>query len=47
MIDLSYKKPEKKTESNTDYPPIFQFLLLLPFAVLFWVVLTASFLHGI
>ena len=46
MIDLNYK-PRKKEEPEKELPSIFQFFLLVPFAVLLWVVLTASFLHGI
>ena len=46
MIDLSYKpKSEKKQEE--DEPMGKLILSLLPFALLLYVVLTASFLHGI
>ena len=46
MIDLNYKKPSN-TENKDDVPMGVLILSLLPFAFLFWVVLTASFLHGI
>lgn len=45
MIDLNYKS--KKSEPEKDVPIGAIILSLLPFAVLFWVVMTASFLHGI
>ena len=45
MIDLNYKP--KKEEPKEELPFIAQIALLLPFAILFWVVLTASFLNGI
>lgn len=46
MIDLNYK-PKKEEPEEKELPFICQMFILLPFAVLFYVVLTASFLHGI
>ena len=45
MIDLNYK-PKKKEEPK-EPPFAVQMFMLMPFAILLWVVLTASFLHGI
>ena len=47
MIDLNYKKPNNAANKNEDLPMGVLILSLLPFAFLFWLVLTASFLHGI
>ena len=46
MIDLNYQPKKKKTEDE-DVPMGVLIISLLPFAVLFYVVLTASFLNGI
>ena len=46
MIDLNYKKPETKVQEE-DTPLGIQILVLIPFAILFWAVLTAAFIHGI
>ena len=46
MIDLNYK-PKKTESKNEDLPMGVLILSLIPFAFLFWLVLTASFLHGI
>ena len=47
MIDLSYK-PRKDDRKNEDDAPMgLVILAVIPFAVLLYVVLTASFLHGI
>ncbi len=45
MIDLNYKP--KKEEKEKELPLIFQLFILSPFALLFWIVLTTSFIHGI
>lgn len=45
MIDLNYKPRKQKTED--DAPMGLVILSLLPFAVLVYIVITASFLHGI
>ena len=45
MIDLNHKS--KKPEQEKETPVGVIILSLLPFAVLFYVVITASFLHGI
>ena len=48
MIDLNYKRQEKKGRgTDEDWPLGIQILVLIPFAVFFWAMLTASFLHGI
>lgn len=48
MIDLNYKPKPKATDSkNEDTPMGILILSLSPFAFLFWLVITASFLHGI
>lgn len=46
MIDLSYK-PKKKQEEKEDTPLIFVAFAVLPFVVLFYIVLTKAFLLGI
>ena len=46
MIDLNYKSKKQKEEPK-DPPFVVQLFLLMPFAFLLWVLLTASFLHGI
>lgn len=46
MIDLNYK-PKNKQSKDEDLPMGVIILSALPFAFLFWLVLTASFLHGI
>lgn len=46
IIDLSYKPVEKKQEEK-EPPMIVELLLLSPYALLLWAVLTKSFLHGI
>jgi hypothetical protein len=46
IIDLSYKPVE--TKQKDDEPPmIVELLLLSPYALLLWAVLTKAFLHGI
>lgn len=45
MIDLSYK-PKKETKKEEDMPAGGLILCLLPFAIFFWVVLTASICGG-
>ena len=45
IIDLSYK-PKKKEEKKEE-PTGFLILSLFPFALLLYIVLTASFLNGI
>lgn len=46
MIDLNYK-PRKPKQQEQEPPMIVTLIVLTPFAFLFWVLLTASFLHGI
>ena len=46
MIDLNYK-PKSTDSKNEDTPMGILILSLFPFAFLFWLVLTASFLHEI
>jgi len=46
MIDLNYKKQETKKQEE-DTPLGIQILVLMPFAILFWAILTASFINGI
>lgn len=45
MIDLNLAR--KKEEKKEEEPMGLQLLLLSPFAILFWVILTKAFLHGI
>ena len=45
MIDLNYKP--RKEEPKEDESLGMMIVTLLPFAVLFYVVLTGAFLHGI
>ena len=45
MIDLNYKPKQEKTEDKAGMGLVI--LSLLPFAVLVYIVLTASFLNGI
>ena len=44
MIDLNYKPKKDKEEEKFG---IIEFLILIPFAILFYIVLTASFINGI
>ena len=46
MIDLNYARI-KKEEKKEEEPMGLQLLLLSPFAILFWWILTQAFLHGI
>ena len=46
MIDLNYK-PKKTEQEEKDPPTIVMLILLLPFAVLFWIVLMTAFINGI
>ena len=46
MIDLNYQ-PKKKEEKEEDVPMGILIISLLPFAVLLYVVITTSFIHGI
>ena len=47
MIDLSYKPKKDKEKKEEDRIGIKEILLLTTFAILFWLVLTESFIHGI
>lgn len=47
MIDLNYRKQNSQEHQEEDWPLGVQILVLMPFAVLFWAILTASFIHGI
>ena len=46
MIDLSYK-PKKQEEKEKELPLIAQLFLLSPFAIMLYIVLATSFIHGI
>ena len=46
MIDLNYK-PKKQKKEEKETPFIVILLALLPFAALFYIVLTTAFLNGI
>ncbi len=48
MIDLSYKRAEAKgQEPKKDEEPVgILILALMPFAIFFWVILTAAFVGG-
>lgn len=45
MIDLNYK-PKKEPKKEEDAPMGSLILCLFPFAIFFWVLLTASFVGG-
>ena len=46
MIDLNYHRC-KKDKKEEDVPVGLQILILFPFALFFWFILTQAFLHGI
>lgn len=45
IIDLNYRPVAKKDDE--ELPLIAEMLLLSPFALLLWAILTKAFLHGI
>ena len=46
MIDLNYQ-PKKKKDEEEDVPMGILIISLLPFALLFYIILATSFIHGI